>query len=49
MDRRTGGVAAMLERGMTSVSDLAGLDDLYDPADAAEITLVSAYLMTHYD
>ena len=35
LDRRTGGVAREVERGMVSVVGSSRLDDLYHPADAA--------------
>ena len=49
LDRRTGGVARDVERGMTSVSDLLDWTIYTILPTLLEITLVSAYLMTHYD
>ncbi len=49
LDRRTGGVARDVERGMTSVSDLLDWTIYTILPTLLEISLVSAYLMTHYD
>ncbi|MDR3387079.1 MAG: ABC transporter ATP-binding protein/permease [Rudaea sp.] len=49
LDRRTGGVARDVERGMTSVSDLLDWTIYTILPTLLEISLVSAILMTRYD
>lgn len=49
LDRRTGGVARDVERGMTSVADLLDWTIYTILPTLLEITLVSAYLITRYD
>ena len=49
LDRRTGGVARDVERGMTSVSDLLDWTIYTILPTLLEISLVSAYLIAKYD
>jgi len=49
LDRRTGGVAREVERGMVSVSDLLDWTIYTILPTLLEIGLISAILITHYD